>query len=316
MQVHTFNLRPKREVHEFGVRAPYTTRTGSLRATPNVNVMTDRRAISHLLRRVTFGPTAAEVDAAARTSLESTLTSLLTPAGEPAPVVLPADPATTLGKDATREQRLEARRQERAQVTEATSAWLERMAAGGGAAEKLTFFWHGHWATSVQKVRSARLMLGQLQTFRRYGAGDTGPLVRAMLRDPALIVWLDGQKNTRTAPNENLARELMELFTLGVGHYTEDDVKAGRPGAHRLAGRPGRRYGHVAPGAARRRRGHPARPDRHVRCGHLRRPARRQRAPPAVPGRAALGSGTARAPPRRPPPRPGSPPPGGPPPPC
>jgi uncharacterized protein (DUF1800 family) len=78
----------------------------------------------------------------------------------------------------------------------------------------------------VQKVRSAGLMLTQQKTFRTYGSGPTGPLVRAMLRDPALILWLDGQKNTRRAPNENLARESMELFTIGVGHYTEDDVKA------------------------------------------------------------------------------------------
>jgi uncharacterized protein (DUF1800 family) len=99
--------------------------------------------------------------------------------------------------------------------------------ATGGAAEKLTFFWHGHWATGVQKVRSAHLMLAQQQTLRRYGAHDTAPLVRAMLRDPALILWLDGQRNTRRAPNENLSRELMELFTLGVGRYTEEDVKAG-----------------------------------------------------------------------------------------
>nr|WP_308129516.1 DUF1800 family protein [Actinoplanes polyasparticus] len=66
-------------------------------------------------------------------------------------------------------------------------------------------------------MRSAHLMLAQQATFRRYGTGDTGPLVRAMLRDPALIIWLDGQKNTRKAPNENLAREVMELFTLGLG---------------------------------------------------------------------------------------------------
>jgi uncharacterized protein (DUF1800 family) len=95
-------------------------------------------------------------------------------------------------------------------------------------AEKLVFFWHGHWATSVQKVDSAHLMLRQQDTFRSLGHGDFALLVKAMLRDPALIIWLDGQKNTKRAPNENLARELMELFTLGVGGgYTEKDVKEG-----------------------------------------------------------------------------------------
>jgi uncharacterized protein (DUF1800 family) len=150
---------------------------------------------------------------------------MLAPAAPPALPALAPDPQP--GKDATREQRQQARATQQAQTTAATTWWLRQLAGRPGAAEKLTFFWHGHWATSVQKVRSAHLMLGQQQTFRRYGTADTGPLVRAMLRDPALIIWLDGQKNTRQAPNENLARELMELFTLGVGHYSEDDVKAG-----------------------------------------------------------------------------------------
>lgn len=173
--------------------------------------MTDRRVVSHLLRRLTFGPTADEADRAVRAGFDATLTSLLR-TGAPVPVLdLP---------DAGRDRKVR-----REQVTTAVRWWLTRMATGA-AAEKLTFFWHGHWATSARKVRSARLMLGQQATFRRYGTGDTGPLVRAMLRDPALILWLDGQKNTRKAPNENLAREVMELFTLGAGAYTEADVKA------------------------------------------------------------------------------------------
>ena len=185
--------------------------------------MTDRRSVAHLLRRLTFGPTAAEVDAAVRAGYDATLDQVLAPATVPAPPDLGAEPV--VGTD--REQRLAARKAQRQQVTALGKWWLGRMAAGGGAAEKLTFFWHGHWATSAQKVRSAPLMLGQQQTLRRYGPGDTAPLVRALLRDPALILWLDGQKNTRKAPNENLAREAMELFTLGVGAYTEADVKAG-----------------------------------------------------------------------------------------
>jgi uncharacterized protein (DUF1800 family) len=188
--------------------------------------MTDRRVVSHVLRRVTLAPTAAEIDAAVDADLTATVTGLLAPATAPEPPDLGTDPLGALARGASREDRQRARTLVRGQVAGLTWWWFARMAAGG-AAEKLTFFWHGHWATSVQKVRSAQLMLRQQQTFRRYGAGDTGPLVRAMLRDPALILWLDGQRNTRRAPNENLARELMELFTLGVGQYTEDDVKAG-----------------------------------------------------------------------------------------
>jgi uncharacterized protein (DUF1800 family) len=189
-----------------------------------VGPMTDRRVVSHVLRRLTFGPTAAEADAAERAGLGATVERVLAPAPLPGLPDLGPDPFAAPAGGADRRT---ARKQSREQVAEALWWWIDRLAATGGtAAEKLTFFWHGHWATSVQKVRSAALMLGQQQTFRRYGAGSTGPLVRAMLRDPALIVWLDGRRNTRRAPNENLAREVMELFTLGVGRYTEDDVKA------------------------------------------------------------------------------------------
>jgi uncharacterized protein (DUF1800 family) len=187
--------------------------------------MTDRRVLASVLRRVTFGPTAAEVDAAAAAGLHPTVAALLRPVAPPALPDLGPDPYAALEPGAGRDARRRARAMAREQIAIATWWWLGRM-WDGGAAEKLAFFWHGHWATSVQKVRSAHLMLAQQQTFRRYGQGDTGPLVRAMLRDPALILWLDGQRNTARAPNENLARELMELFTLGAGHYTEDDVKA------------------------------------------------------------------------------------------
>ena len=130
--------------------------------------MTERREVAHVLRRLTFGPTAAEVDAAVRDGLPATVDRVLAPA---APVVFPSLPDDKSGQQ------------------EAIMWWVAQMAAHGGtAAEKLTFFWHGHWATSVQKVRSAALMLTQQKTFRTYGSGPTGPLVRAMLRDPALIV--------------------------------------------------------------------------------------------------------------------------------
>ncbi|MEE6259389.1 DUF1800 domain-containing protein [Plantactinospora sonchi] len=190
-----------------------------------------RDAIAHLLRRATFGPTADEVDAAVRDGFDATLERLVNPTGDdpgaaatPVPRLGP-DPRAALDRSAGREQRQQANRQRTEQVTH---WWLDRMVvAEHQLVEKLVFFWHGHWATSVQKVKSAQLMLGQLDTLRRYGRGGFDSLVAAMVRDPALILWLDGEKNTRRAPNENLARELMELFTLGIGHYTEDDVKAG-----------------------------------------------------------------------------------------
>lgn len=195
--------------------------------------MAERERVAHLLRRATFGPTADEVDRAERAGYAATVERLLRPDGDDAgaartPVPeLGADPYLNLPKGASREQRQRARQARKAQVQELTHWWVDRMiAAEHQLTEKLVFFWHGHWATSVQKVNSAHLMLAQQQVFRAAGRGDFGVLVRAMLRDAALIRWLDGQRNTRRAPNENLARELMELFTLGIGAYTEADVKA------------------------------------------------------------------------------------------
>lgn len=91
--------------------------------------------------------------------------------------------------------------------------------------ERLTLAWHDHFATSQLKVDDVAAMRRQNETFRRHARGPFGDLLRAMLRDPALLAWLDAPANREGRPNENLARELMELFTLGVGHYSEADVK-------------------------------------------------------------------------------------------
>lgn len=91
--------------------------------------------------------------------------------------------------------------------------------------ERLTLAWHDHFATSQLKVEDVAAMRQQNETFRRLGRGPFGDLLRAMLRDPALLAWLDAPSNRKGKPNENLARELLELFTLGVGRYSEADVK-------------------------------------------------------------------------------------------
>jgi uncharacterized protein (DUF1800 family) len=92
-------------------------------------------------------------------------------------------------------------------------------------AERLTLAWHDHFATSQLKVDDVSAMRRQNETFRRLGRGPFGDLLHEMLRDPALLTWLDAPTNRKGKPNENLARELMELFTLGVGTYSESDVK-------------------------------------------------------------------------------------------
>jgi uncharacterized protein (DUF1800 family) len=95
-----------------------------------------------------------------------------------------------------------------------------------GLTEKMTWFWHGHWATSLQKLNYPMPMFKQNKTMRTHCLGNFTSMTKAMLNDGALQFWLDGQESTVKAPNENLGRELMELFTLGVGRYTEDDVKS------------------------------------------------------------------------------------------
>ncbi len=194
--------------------------------------MATRAELAHLLRRATFGPRADEVDRAEQVGLAGTLEGLLNPTAPDAGAAATAIPSFgtdlryMLGSQPSREDRQKAQQEEADRRRTAVLWWLDRMvAADHQLAEKLTFFWHGHWATSVQKVNDPGLMLRQQQTFRDLGGGDFGALLRAMLRDPALILWLDGELNTAKAPNENLAREAMELFTLGVGNYTETDVR-------------------------------------------------------------------------------------------
>ena len=113
------------------------------------------------------------------------------------------------------------------QRTQLVGWWLDRMAAADRPfPERMTWFWHGHFATSVQKVKFANLMAIQNASQRRLGTGDFRALAQAMAVDPAMLLWLDGGGNRVGKPNENLAREFMELFTLGVGNYTEEDVRS------------------------------------------------------------------------------------------
>jgi uncharacterized protein (DUF1800 family) len=104
--------------------------------------------------------------------------------------------------------------------------WIYRMLFGPDPlGEKLTLMWHNHFATSYVKVRDVQMMRQQNESQRKLARGKFGELLDAMLNDPAMLVWLDVNLNVKGHPNENLGRELMELFTLGIGNYTETDVK-------------------------------------------------------------------------------------------
>src|SRR5436305_365813 len=109
---------------------------------------------------------------------------------------------------------------------QARAWWLYRMLYGPHPLqEKLTLFWHNHFATSNAKVGNAGYMLGQYELMRRHALGTFGPMLQEMSKDPAMMVWLDTVQSTKAMPNENYARELMELFSLGVGHYSEIDIR-------------------------------------------------------------------------------------------
>src|SRR5260370_36543666 len=104
--------------------------------------------------------------------------------------------------------------------------WLHRMLySPHPLREKLTLFWHNHFAARNAKVQSARFMLGQYELMRQYALGDFSALLREISKDPAMLIWLDGRDSKKGNPNENYGRELMELFSLGIGHYTEKDER-------------------------------------------------------------------------------------------
>ena len=103
--------------------------------------------------------------------------------------------------------------------------WLDRMLrTNRPLVEKMTLFWHGHFATAISKVEAV-LMLQQIALFRLQGLGRFPALLSSVTHDPAMLIWLDNRANAKAHPNENYAREVMELFALGLGNYTEDDIR-------------------------------------------------------------------------------------------
>jgi uncharacterized protein (DUF1800 family) len=207
---------------------------------------------AHLLNRAGFGGNPADVERLARLAPEAAVGSLVDferqPDSIPAPEWAKPDPdrferleeyrkirkeanesAPGPERDARAAKALEffreeAREQQR-RLMELRGWWLKRMAEGNRPLEeKLTLFWHGHFATSMQKVKEAYYMSLQNQTFRRHAAGNWRQMILAMAKDPAMLIWLDQAQSRKSHPNENFARELMELFTLGEGNYTERDV--------------------------------------------------------------------------------------------
>ncbi len=184
----------------------------------------------HLLSRAGFGGTPLEISAAVKLGRAGAVARLLeTPPASTAPKLSAVGNVMDMRMMADGDrQKLQQtlQQQNRADLDTIRGWWIAQMIQPSTAAlEKATLFWHGHFATSVQKVKSASLMFQQNQLFRRFAFGNFRDLVKAISCDPAMVIWLDLNASKEGAPNENFARELMELFTLGIGHYSEDDIK-------------------------------------------------------------------------------------------
>ena len=173
----------------------------------------DPADVAHLLRRAGFGATASELAAFAGLDLPAIVDRLLddsTSPDDPRPAAI-GDTATS-GWD---------------QWVAGVQWWVERMAATPAPlVEKMTLFWHGHFVSEIGKVEDMTAMWEQISLFRHNALGNLRTLAQATAVNPAMLRYLDNDRNTKGAPNQNFARELMELFLLGVGNYTEDDVIA------------------------------------------------------------------------------------------
>ena len=169
--------------------------------------------MAHLMRRAGFGATPDELDAYVAKGYEPTVEELLHP-GDPG----------NMPEDVIR--RLHVDQSEARQPHSAAATWLYRMITTRcPLEEKVALFWHSLFATSYTKLNQARSLLNQIEMFRGHGLGAFDNLLLQLSRDPAMIFWLDNNENHKGATNENFGRELLELFSLGIGNYTEQDVK-------------------------------------------------------------------------------------------
>lgn len=186
-------------------------------------------AIAHLYRRAGFGADAQQLADGTVAGFAATVNRLLDWSGpdDGADAVrLPDVTPGYFGSSPNADQLRQLSAQRQAQMKLVQLWWLDRIVASTSPLrEKLTFLWHGHFATSNEKVDSPPMMVQQNQTLRAKGAGPFDQLLNAMITDPAMMVWLDANTNRKGRPNENFARELMELFSLGIGNYTDGDVR-------------------------------------------------------------------------------------------
>jgi uncharacterized protein (DUF1800 family) len=205
----------------------------------------NRRLAAHLLRRAGFGGSPADVARVAAMSAHDAVDAMLRFDGTNAltarpPLQNPPTPprglyrgalqpgmvADPMMADARKAFQMENNRIRRQNLIAMQTWWLERMIASPAPLqEKMTLFWHGHFTSSPEKGTTAQELLMQNLLFREYSLGNVRDLTLHVSQDPAMLRYLDNNVNVKAHPNENYARELMELFTLGIGNYTEQDIR-------------------------------------------------------------------------------------------
>lgn len=173
----------------------------------------DSRKAGHLYRRAAFGANWSQIAQGTEQSPEEIVDQLL--AGANGSIEFDA-----------RIRTLTPGVRESNDPAQAQALWMHRLLASPHPLlERMTLFWHDHFATSNAKVDRPSLMVRQIDTVRQHALGHFGELLQAMTRDPAMLIWLDSNTNRKGAPNENYAREIFELFSLGEGHYSERDIQ-------------------------------------------------------------------------------------------
>jgi uncharacterized protein (DUF1800 family) len=189
----------------------------------------------HLLVRSGFAPDQAEVDAIAGQSAAQAVASIIRAARtaqpiHPPPAFVSAPPPIPYRLLKTKEEQQAQRQQQQREGLEMKTWWMREMIESPAPLkERMTLFWHNHFATSQQKVNRSQGMWTQQVALRTEALGNFRSLLHTIAKDPAMLVYLDGANSRKEAPNENFAREVMELFTLGEasqgGNYTEQDIK-------------------------------------------------------------------------------------------
>jgi len=221
----------KRKRHKLpaagATEAPKNSAAGLIIPT-RVKISSNREAIRHLLARASFGASVSELQQLASASTTEVVANLLADSALPPPpgewVDEPFDRDAFQNLTPEEQQAWRMLNQER--LDELRAWWLEwMMASPFNLREKMTLFWHGHFTSDYKNVNLTQFLYKQNDLLRRHALGNFRAFLKDIYKDPAMLIYLDGVNNKRQQPNENFARELLELFTMGVGNYTETDIK-------------------------------------------------------------------------------------------